>query len=229
MINYFIFNDINSIDENIIIRKMPVLQKAMKRIEKISIPGQNGSMYIDEDAYETKLIQIECSIIEDTDISRINKWLNGSGKLILSSYPNRFFKANIVNSIDFTSIVNKIHEFPLEIELHPISYGLEEKTINITKETEITITESTYSIKPYIKVFGSGKITLTVNNKNIILNNVDKYIELDCDLEEAYKDTINCNNKIYCDEFPELNPGENHVSWIGNVSSVQINYREAFI
>lgn len=229
MINYFIFNDINSIDENIIIRTMPPIKKAAKRIEKVDIPGKNGSLYIDEDAYETMIIQIECSIIEKTDISRISKWLNGRGNLILSSSPDRFYKANIINSIDFTSIVGKIYEFPLEVELDPISYGLEERNINISEETEITITESTYNVKPYIKVVGSGDITLTINDENVILNNIEDYIELDCEIEEAYKEHSTCNHKIYCNEFPKLHPGENHISWIGNVQNLQIKYREAFI
>lgn len=229
MINYFIFNDINSIDENIIIRTMPPIKKAAKRIEKVDIPGKNGSLYIDEDAYETMIIQIECSIIEKTDISRISKWLNGRGNLILSSSPDRFYKANIINSIDFTSIAGKIYEFPLEVELDPISYGLEEKNMSISEETELTITESTYNIKPYIKVVGNGDITLTINNKNVILYNIEDYIELDCEIEEAYKEHSICNHKIYCNEFPKLNPGTNNISWIGNVSNLQIKYREAFI
>ena len=84
-------------------------------------------------------------------------------------------------------------------------------------------------IKPYIKVNGSGIITLTLNNKSIVLKDIQEYIELDCELEEAYKNNLNCNSKVECEDFPVLIPGINNISWTGNVSNIQMMYREAFL
>ena len=213
----------------IIINKMPPISKPQRRIEKITIPGKNGVLYQDDKSYEPIIAQIACTIIEKKFINVIKQWLNGEGKFILSTMPDRYYNARIINQIDYTDIARKIYEFPLQIELQPISYGVKEKELNIKKESQIIITDSTYLIKPYIKIEGKGDITLTVNNKSVILKNITDYIELDCELEEAYKDIENCNNKINCIEFPTLMPGKNDISFLGNVSNIQIKYREAYI
>ncbi len=229
MINYFIFNGINSIDREIIINQMPPISKPERRISKIEIPGKNGVLYQDEESYEPIVYQLACTILNPKLIDTIKEWLNGEGKITFSSMPDRYYQANIVNKIDYTSIARQIYEFPLEIEVQPIAHGIIEKILNVSKKTSLIITDSTYNIKPYIKVIGSGNITLTINNKSIILNEIEEYIELDCELEEAYKNTENCNNKVNCTEFPELKVGENVIDFIGNVENIQIKYREAYL
>lgn len=228
--SYFIFNNKCSLDEGIIIEKMPPLPKPKKKVNKISVPGRNGDVYQDEDAYESMIIQIQCALIdEEKDVKELHKWLDGEGKLVLSTNPNCFYYANIINKIDFTNIVNQIHEFPLEIELQPICYGLEEKSFTITENTNIVISESSQPIFPYIKVYGNGNITLTINNSSIILKDVEDYIELDCEEEEAFKNSINKNFFVECDEFPKFDLGENSIEFIGDVSKVEFVYREAYI
>lgn len=75
----------------------------------------------------------------------------------------------------------------------------------------------TYRSKPYLKVFGSG--TLTVNGKSIVLRDVGDYIELDSDLQNAYRGTVDMNRNMV-GEFPEFVPGTNRVSWSGNITRV---------
>lgn len=135
----------------------------------------------------------------------------------------------MVNKIDFTTIADQLYTFPIIFELQPIGHSIKEKEIVLDQPSKIIITESTYKIKPYLKINGSGNITLTINNKSIILTNIIDYIEIDCECEEVYKDSENCNNKANCNEFPILIPGENNIDFIGDVSEVQIKYREAFL
>lgn len=174
-------------------------------------------------------MQLECAITEKCNIREIIKWLDGEGKLILSSSPSCFYEANIINKIDYSSIANIIHEFPLEIELQPIAYGIDEKSIKLTEKQDMIMTQSTYLVKPYIRIYGSGIIKFYINDRTIIINKIEDYIELDCELEEVYKENKNCNADIECLEFPILKPGENNISWSGNVSLVEIKYREAFL
>ncbi len=228
--SYFIWKNINSLDKDIIITKKPPLPKFERRTENIVIPGRNGTLYYnDEDTYESAPITIECSLLNWNRLDEIKKWLNGEDKLILSLQPNCFYNAIIKNKIDFTTIADQIYTFPIIFDVQPISHSIEEKEVTIDKATNLEITESTYAIKPYIKVNGSGYVTLTINNKNVILKEIESYVELDCELEEAFKGNINCSNKVECDDFPTLIPGTNNISWIGNVSSIQFKYREAFL
>ena len=151
------------------------------------------------------------------------------GKLTISTEQDKYYDVIIKNQIDFEQVYRVCNEFAVKFEVQPIKHSIKEKEINISEDTQIIITESTYNVKPYIKVTGSGNIKLTINNKSVILNNVVDYIELDCELEEAYKNSVDCNRQVLCDDFPELTQGENNIIIEGNVSNIQIKYKEAFL
>lgn len=227
--NYFIFNGENSKDKGIIITKMPSISKAAKRVEKIEVPGRNGVLHQDDGTYTTTVIQIQCAIIEKCNIYEIKKWLDGSGELILSNSPDIFYKANIINQIDYTSIVNLIYEFPLEIELEPFSYSIEKykKVFEEGIEHTINIPDATVEMLPYIKVEAQGEINLTINNETMILS-IDDYIELDCELLIAHKNYESKDNKVKGNYF-KLQPGLNRIDILGNYNKLEIVYRKAYL
>ena len=74
---------------------------------------------------------------------------------------------------------------------------------------------------PYIKVVGSGDITININNQKLVLKGVEGYIEVDTELYNCFKDNENQNNKMYSD-FPIFEEGINNISWESNVSQLEI-------
>ncbi len=231
--NYFIFKGINSKDKNIIINKMPPVVKPERRIELIEVPGRNGTLHIDQETYKSYVIQIECTLLERENLREIMAWLDGEGDLILSNEPDKFYKATIINQIDYTSIVNVLHTFPLQVELQPLLYSNEiyTSTYNGLLKFNIDISDATAKMKPIINLTGSGTINLTINNKTIVINlDENDAIEIDCDLQIAYKGTQSANNKILGDLSKiDLNPGINKVDIIGNYEQIQIKYRKAYL
>lgn len=227
--NYFIFNGKKSTDYDIIIKKMPDIVKPSKRIEKIVIPGRNGELHQDDGTYDSYTIQIECALIEQRNIYEIKEWLNGSGDLILSNDPSKFYKASIINKIDYTSIVNVIHEFPLELEIQPFSYSLEKyvKIIKDVTEYTLNIPDATAEMEPYIKVTADTTITLMINGESMILD-VDEYIELDCSLLMAHKNYVSADDTVK-GNFYKLKPGINTISILGEYSELKIVYRKAYL
>ena len=227
--NYFIFNGENSKDKGIIITKMPPISKPAKRVEKIIIPGKNGVLHQDEGTYETVLIQIQCAVVEKCNIKEIVSWLNGTGELILSNDPDIFYNAHIINQIDYTSIVNLIHEFPLELELQPFSHSIEKykKVYSTGNDHIFNIPDATATMLPYIKVVGSGQINLTINNETMILN-VNEYIELDCELLIAHKNFESADTAV-SGNFFKLLPGLNEINILGNYTKLEIIYRKAYL
>lgn len=76
--------------------------------------------------------------------------------------------------------------------------------------------------KPLIRVSGIG--TLRVSDVVITINSQPTagFIDIDCDKEDAFSGSTNCNNYISLGtDFPELNPGENAVIFNG-LTSVHI-------
>ena len=228
MIPYFIWNKVSSVDKNIIVNELPPITIPKKRIEEKEIPGRNGKLYIDEGVYDTFIYQIKCTLGPNANVREISRWLSGTGKLVISLEEDKYYEGIIKNSIDFSKVLHVFYEFPIEIELQPFAYSLKEYEHNFSKASVIYITQSTAEISPYIRIEGSGAITLTIGNKSQKIKKIDGYIELDSKIEEAYKGKKNENSKGR-GEVVKRKPGGNKIEWIGAITNLKIKYRETYL
>lgn len=96
-----------------------------------------------------------------------------------------------------------------------------DKTITLTKAATIYNTEG-FTATPYIKITGSGGITLYINNRAHTFKDVNEYIEIDGEIMNAYKGDLLQNSKMVTELFPKLTAGANNISWAGNVTKVEI-------
>lgn len=139
----FIFKGKSSEEFNgIVVNSLPPISKPPKRVTKTEIEGKDGDI-IEFLGYEAYDKTIEITILEETDIDKLIDWLNGSGKLILSNEPTKYYNAEIIEQIDFSRLIK--YE-PIEIKFHiqPYKYLIsEEKKIiemqKTEKQEEITI------------------------------------------------------------------------------------------
>ena len=99
----------------------------------------------------------------------------------------------------------------------------------MSNPAEVTITTgsavvanpcSVYS-EPIIHVYGSGNITLIVNDAFVELEGIEDSIVLNSAIQEAYQGETLLNEKMEGD-FPVLKPGNNLFSFSGDVSRVVI-------
>ncbi len=229
MIPFFIFNGINSKDRGIIVNSLPSISKAKRRYEEIEVPGRNGNLYIDDESFEPFEYEITCTMMPEAEIRTLSSWLEGSGKLILSSELDKFYNVFISDQIDYEQVYRVCNKFVVHFKVQPIALSVKEKVLYLNQESSINLKNFTYNTYPYIKVEGSGKVTLIINNSEVVINEIQNYIELDCELEEAFKGEMNCNSSIECIDFPKLKPGINTISWLGTVTLLTIKYREAFL
>ena len=153
---------------------------------------------------------------------QIKYWLMGEqDKLVFSDDPDKFYIAQVVNKIDIVQTLRVLGTFPVIFNCKPFMYyfsGLE--PIEITSPTTIYSPEFIVESEPKITIFGQGDITVNINNNSIKLKDVQEYITLDSTIQECYKDTQNCNTKMY-GEFPVLIE-ENKINWNGNVQKIEI-------
>ena len=77
--------------------------------------------------------------------------------------------------------------------------------------------------KPLIRVYGSGNININ-GTPIIIASHSLSYIDIDCDLQEAFCGNVNANMYISLDEFPKLDSGANSVV-LGGVTSIKLTPR----
>ena len=110
--------------------------------------------------------------------------------------------------------------FIVEFEVQPFGYDVfAQKIINTAPFSLFNI--GTFEAEPIITIFGSGSITLYVNNQSISLKGIAGSITIDSEMKNAYNEVTSINNKMSGD-FPTLRLGENYITWLGNVTRLEI-------
>lgn len=226
---YFIYNDIDSRSMGVILKALPPITRPNRRTEQITIPGRNGTLTVDEGAYDAISISLECYLKAGYDPRKVTRWLEESGEITFSDEKDKFYKARIVNTIPLTRIFKLTREFIIQLELQPFAYS-KEKFVKKYKEGVVhtlVIDEANANMYPYIKLYGTGEIDLTINGNTMIIK-PDEYIELNCELQIAYKGEKSENDKVY-GAFFSLIPGRNTISIFGEYTELEIEYRKMYL
>ncbi len=213
------------------VTEQPPITIPSERATFTNVPGRSGSLTALEgdDVYDDLLLTASCFIADPARIPAIAAWLRGSGQVTFANRQGGFYHARIVNQIPFEKILrgNPHCAFAINFRCKPFWYqaGVEPITLT-TSGTFITNPGSVFS-EPVITVYGSGEVTLMVGMTITELEITDS-ITLDTPLMEAYSGSTSMNNRMSGD-FPTLLPGQNAVSWTGNVSRVVIQPNWRFL
>lgn len=226
MLSFEFANKDSYLDFGIYVEKRPSLPSPKRRVSYLSVPGRNGSLKYDENTYEDITLAVECGVIGDvyTRIDEIKAWLHGSGEsnLIFSFQNDKCFIAQVVNSIDFEVSLRRIGKFIIVFNCRPFKYAVQNNPFIITNSGTNLINTGTLPSEPIIEVFGSGNITLKINEQEVILTAVSGKIILNSVLQDAYDDSLENKNNNMKGDFFFLEVGDNHVSWVGNVTKLMI-------
>ena len=121
---YFTFNNANSRDFNIKIKKSNHLSIPRKKLEFIEVQGRTDNLIVDEGCREMLDLEIEAYIdCRDLDSKtyalRLDNWLNGtSGYTDLIFDDETTLKAIFVGQIDFNDIVKNFNEVLLQFKAY---------------------------------------------------------------------------------------------------------------
>ena len=223
MYQYFIWNGIKSTDMGVIMLKAPSISIPQRRVNEIKVSGRNGTLHEDEQTFGNYTKEAECHVMDRSQIDEVCKWLTGFGEVIFSSEPDKVYRAYIKNQISFGSILKNINDFLIQFDVQPFKYRANplRDDLELTAPTIIRNSGTVYS-EPIITVYGSGDITLSINDVDYPLYGVSEYITIDSEMMEVFKENMNQNSKYGGETFPRFEVGENTISWTGNVTKVEI-------
>lgn len=199
---------------------LPERISTKRRDEAIVISGRHGNLTATDGTFETYILQAEFILKDISKIDKICSHFKGSSDLIFSNDLDRKFKAKVNNQVEFTRLIRDLKRFAVEFEVQPFMYEAVPSILTLTEPTSILNT-GTFESEPIITVYGQGNITLTFNNSNIILNNIEEKITINSEILNAYDGNSSLNNKMSGD-FPVFKLGENNISWTGSVTKLEI-------
>ena len=141
--NYLIWNGRDSRNiEGLVICELPPISKPQMRAIETVVDGVDGSI-IEELGYESYDKTVSIGITQKADIDEISQYFNGSGDVIFSNEPNKFYRATLVNRIDYARLV-RFKVATVTFRVQPFKYEHEEETINSKSSasgTEIELTD----------------------------------------------------------------------------------------
>ena len=226
-----IFNNKSSADCRIQVAHPPGYAYPERDYTITHIPGRNGDIIQDNGCYKNVERTYEVSFDapnEDfaTYANAVSAWLHsttGYARLEDSYEPNYYRMATYQESNIFENLYNQAGTATIVFECKPQRF-LKTGDNTITIQNSLTIMNPTgFEAYPLFKVTGTSGV-LTVNGNSITFSSIDNFVMLDCELQDAYKESINKNSTI-SGTFPVLKPGSNTIRWTGGISSVTMKPR----
>ncbi len=232
-LSYLYYKGVNSLDLSLLIKSKGSWIAAERDKTYVSVPGRNGDLIQDNGRYKNVPIPYTMTVLRNGVrsfaelVAKIKNWLSvgtGYGEL-WDSYDPRYFRyAAIDGYVNITEeLLEHIGSFAVNFNCKPYRYSFDGQNIISVPAAGMTLyNPEVLAAKPYIKIYGNGSISLSVNSSTITIADVDGYVELDSETMNAYKGINLLNNKMTGSAFPELVPGDNTIAFTGTVTGAEI-------
>ena len=218
-------------DVNVIVERYPSISIPARKQEKVSVPGRNGDILIQTDAFENVPQRYDIYIsAEKPKLPRIarlvTEWLcvKGYQRLEDSYFLDSFRLASYAGSLEIENILNRFGRASIEFDCKPQRFLLDGEIVaKYTGAGEI-VNPTPFASAPLIKVNGSGSGTVTIGSTTVSLTGISGYVYLDSDIQDAYKGLENKNASM-TGNFPKIESGLQVVSFTGGITSLEITPR----
>lgn len=238
MMNYFVFNGVNSNTYNLIISNKKVHSSPKRSQEIISVPGRDGDIIFDNGSFENVSISYTCSLLASNgNLTAIKAWLLSSGgyKRLEDSFDTNCYRLACLDStVEISEQDSKLFTLEIKFTCKPFKYLKSGETaINIDFASPLSsynISNNTqFSSLPLIKIKASKEITLHISNGSVTTDKVITFpnysmgLTIDSELMAVYR-TSNSelyNSAIDWSDFPRLLPGNNSIGFtLGTGASI---------
>lgn len=168
---YFIFNGKDSREFGIL-ESVPIPPKAERILQTVEIPGRLYPLNKVKDEFKNVQLSFVLGITDHAKVNEINKWLNGSGKLILSSDTSKYYNAFVHSAISPERLSVRFGKIPIIFTVEPFRYDVDNPVIShiftdikdSQPEKTIKVTAGgSYSCEPLYFFRWAGRIEMTVN------------------------------------------------------------------
>ena len=228
---FLMFKDHSSLEFGLLINSKGSYNGASRDVTYTSVPGRSGDLITDNGRYKNIKVKYKLTLLNKSERAfveithQIKGWLlaeQGYFRL-WDSYDDKYYRlGSYSDEVDIEQELRDLGEVDFSFNCKPFKYSFEgQKPVVFTKAGSLYNAEF-YPSSPYIKITGSGTVTLTVNNDSFTFRDIDGYIEVDSDIMNAHKGTEPQNNKMSGGGFPTLLPGNNVISWVGDVEKLEI-------
>lgn len=229
-------------DYGIVVSEAPVFDKPVRKTEVFNVPGRNGSILFQQNAYDdvTRSYNVFLTTVLGEDsggditsdlpskVNAVTAWLfskTGYQRLEDDFERDTFRLAYYSGGNEFTDRLLMAGEATLTFTCRPERFykNAESAVIVVTGDTMSNPTK--FASKPLIHIEGTGTVTVSIGGETITAKDLVDYINIDCDRMDAYRLTSENRNDKISGTFPTIKPGSNTITITGTTTKVTITPR----
>lgn len=217
---------------NVVVERFPNQPGPSRRYEMIQVAGRNGDLLIDTGAYDNYAQPYEVYFNANQNKTpagarAVRAWLQtpiGYQRLEDSYDPEFYRMAYYAGPTEIENAMNLFGRLKIFFVCKPQRWRKDgERPIPMSKAQ--TLYNSLFPALPLIKVNGTAAGNLYVGSYRVQIKELDDYIMLDSELQDAYREEQNKNNAISASAYPILERGENAISWDGGITGIEVTPR----
>lgn len=228
MRHFFLYDGVSSSHFRAWIAYGNFFDAPQRDVSEIEIPGRNGTLTIDNGRFSdmsiTYRVYIPFGFPES--VGELRAFLaatSGYRRLEDSIHPDEYRLAKYISAFTVENSDRNGGELDILFKCKPQRFLKSGEGLFSVKNGQRLYNPTNFPALPYFRVYGSSG-RLMVGNTVIQISAINDYIEIDCDTQNAYKGTENCNANISHD-FPALAAGETGIRWEGNITKVEMKAR----
>ena len=227
------FNGTSSQDLHALVQTAPEYEFPEKDYSVTHVEGRNGDIVIDTGSWQnvprTYNLAIDTRKISYAEVaSKLVQWLHsasGYARLEDSYEPDFYRMAMYKDSGSISNIYSKAGQIEISFDCKPQRYLKNGEVSDLfTSNTEYR-NPTDFPSKPKIVIHGSGSGTVKIGAYEITIFNILDGMTVDCEIQDTYKNDINCNSRVSIAEYPKIIAGNNMISMSGGVTSIEITPR----
>ena len=233
----FYFDGKSSKDFGLYISGDKTFNGTTRNMEKVSIPGRNGDLYLPSNTFENTKYSFDAFIFDQYKYERMARdarsWLlskDGYKRLEDDYHPDEFRMAVFVGPVDFNTILLQAGTTTITFDCKPQRFlkSGEDRIVSMTPEGITVFNPTFFDALPILILHGNSSGSVSINDKNTITftDSVAYVVAVDCETCQTYYQSTGAwaNDKLIIEDgwFPILEPGENTVKFSDGITKVEI-------
>ena len=224
----FIYNGRSSADFGLILSGEDTWKKAVPELERTAIPGRNGDLLLSNRRYGNVSLTYHIGIqrgFADKYGAFMNFLLKDPGYHRLEdSYHPEYYRMAVLDKEISPKLAyqNYSGSFDLTFSCMPQQYLKSGERLQVLTGSGTVFNPTMYDAKPLLRIYGQGR--LTVGDEQVTVTENTSFIDLDCELEDAFRDTVNLNGciELSSGDFPALKPGSTSITFGSGITKVEL-------
>lgn len=228
-----VYGGVDSSNYGIVVGESPAFERPNRKQTIVQVPGRNGSVLFQENAWEdvtrTYNVWLDEDIANNKSLAdKVNEYqaalnsLTGYQMLTDNFEPDVYRLAYYSGGDQFTNEMTQYGRANLRFVCRPERFLVSGASAVEVDDGDTLTNPTPFASKPLIHIEASNEtISVSIGGKTITAEVTD-YINIDCERMNAYRLPVENRNDKISGTFPTIPSGSNTIGITGNYTKVEI-------